>query len=130
VSARLDIVVGLVIALVVAKGLYRRRQAMVRADDRQVPKLPAQLVGGGPSTWVVFTTRYCASCEPVCQRLRVFYPDAVVVKVDAADRPELARAFRIQRAPTALLADADGAVTVRLVGPEGVDDYLRARAHS
>jgi hypothetical protein len=126
VSLRLAIVVGLLLALVVANGLYRRRRAVARSDARPVPKLPEQLVGGAPATWVVFTTRYCATCEPVCQRLRAAHPDAAVVRVDAADRPELARAFRIQRAPTALLADADGAVTARLVGPEAVDDYLRA----
>jgi len=123
----LDIVVGLLVAMVVANGLYRRRRAMARSDARAVPRVPKQLLGGAPATWVVFTTRYCATCEPVCQRLRAAHPDAAVVKVDAAERPELARAFRIQRAPTALLAGADGAVTARLVGPEAVDNYLRAR---
>jgi len=126
-SLRLDIVVGLLVALVVATRLYRRRQAEVGSDTRPVPQLPAELVGDAESTWVVFTTRYCATCEPVCRRLAAADPDTVVVKVDAAERPELARAFRIQRAPTALLADASGVVTARLVGPEAVDDYLRAR---
>jgi len=126
-NLRLDIVVVLVLALIVANGLYRRRQARAGSDACPVPKLPAQLVGGAASTWVVFTTRYCASCEPVCRRLGAADPDAAVVKVDAAERPELARAFRIQRAPTALLADGSGAVTARLVGPEAVDDYLRTR---
>jgi Thioredoxin len=130
-SIRLDIVAGLVVALLVAGALYgqyRARGASDRDQDRApLPRLPDQLVAGVASTWVVFTTRYCATCEPVCQRLRTAYPDAAVVKVDAAERPDLARAFRIQRAPTALLADPHGAVTARLVGPEAVDDYLRAR---
>ena len=77
----------LLLCLVAAKGLYRRRQARAGSDTRPVPKLPADLVVGAPSTWVVFTTKYCATCEPVCRRLRVAYPDAAVVKVDAADGP-------------------------------------------
>jgi hypothetical protein len=126
-SLRVDIVVGLVLALALVTALYRRRVAKAGSDLRPVPKLPAQLVARAGSTWVVFTTKYCATCEPVCRRLGAADPDAAVVKVDAAERPELARAFRVQRAPTALLADATGEVTARLVGPEAVEDYLRAR---
>jgi hypothetical protein len=126
-SIRLDIVAGLVVVLLLAGALYRRYQAGVAQDRGPVPRLPDHLVAGAASTWVVFTTEYCATCEPLCQRLRAAHPDSAVVKVDAADRPDLARAFRIQRAPTALLADSTGAVSARLVGPEAVDDYLRAR---
>jgi hypothetical protein len=124
VSIRLDIVAGLVVAILLAAAVYRRHDAH---DVGPVPLLPVELVAGAPSTWVVFTTEYCASCEPVCQRLRAADPEGAVVKVDAADRPDLVRAFRILRAPTALLADPRGSVTARLVGPEAVDDYLRAR---
>jgi thioredoxin-like negative regulator of GroEL len=49
-----------------------------------------------------------------------------VVTVDATRRPELAGAFRIRSAPTALLADAAGAVLTRLVGPEAVAAYASA----
>jgi hypothetical protein len=126
-SLRLDIVIGLVLALVGATALYRRCQAKAGSDTRPVPNLPPELVGGAASTWVVFTTRYCATCDPVCRRLGTADPDAAVVKVDAAERPDLAREFRIQRAPTALLADAAGTVSARLVGPEAVEEYLRAR---
>jgi len=126
-SFRLEIVVGLVVALTAATALYRRLQVRAGSDTDPVPNLPAQLVGGAASTWVVFTTRYCATCEPVCRRLGAADPGAAIVKVDAAERPDLTREFRIQRAPTALLADASGAVTARLVGPEAVEEYLRAR---
>jgi len=127
-SVRLDIVAAMVLAILAAAALYRRREHHERPERSDArPRLPDHLVAGAPSTWVVFTTQYCATCEPVCQRLRAADPDAAVVKVDAADRPDLTRAFRIQRAPTALLSDPHGAVTTRLVGPEAVDEYLRAR---
>jgi hypothetical protein len=131
VSLRLDIVAAVVVAILAAAALYRRHERHETRHDApawgSLPRLPDQLVAAAPSTWVVFTTQYCATCEPVCRRLRAADPDSAVVKVDAADRPDLTRAFRIQRAPTALLSDPHGAVTARLVGPEAVDEYLRAR---
>jgi thioredoxin-related protein len=51
-----------------------------------------------------------------------------VVKVDATRHVELADAFSVRAAPTALLADADGRVTARLVGAEAVDRYVRSPA--
>ena len=76
-------------------------------------------------TWVVFTTPYCATCGPVIDKLQAATaPDANVVTVDATDHPNLADALRIKAAPTAVLADAEGRVVQRLVGPAAVDDYL------
>ena len=42
--------------------------------------------------------------------------------------PRLADDFRIKSAPTALLADATGAVQTRLVGADAVRDYVRSPA--
>ena len=73
---------------------------------------------------MVFTSPYCATCGPVEARLRASDPGARVVKVDATREPALADAFSIRSAPTVLLADAEGRVTARLVGPEAVEDYV------
>ena len=85
------------------------------SDDAPVPRLPADLVAGAERTWVVFTTPYCAACEPLVQRLR---DRGRVVTVDATERPTLARAMRVRSAPTAFLADSDGNALTRLVGAD------------
>jgi thiol-disulfide isomerase/thioredoxin len=92
-----------------------------------VPRLPSSvLAAGAERSWVVFTTPYCATCEPVMRMLGAADPDTPVIKIDVTDRPDLASGFRIARAPTVLLADASGEVTERLVGPEAVTEYLQA----
>lgn len=123
---RLAIVAGILACLVVGRVLYRRWHHAVRTEDVDHPRLPADLVGGAERTWVVFTTPYCATCEPVRDRLTQFDPAAAVITVDATRRTDLADAFRIRSAPTTLLADGDGTVQARLVGADAVSEFLRA----
>lgn len=123
---RLAIVAGLVAGLVLGRLAYRRWHRRVRTEKVAHPRLPADLVGGAERTWVVFTTPYCATCEPVRDRLAAADPAATVLTVDATRRTDLAGAFRIRSAPTTLLADASGTIKARLVGAEAVAEYLRA----
>jgi thiol-disulfide isomerase/thioredoxin len=106
------------------------RQAAYRLAGGRSGSPPARLVdltAGAERTWVVFTTPFCATCEPVKARLAAADPSARLVAVDATEQPALADAFRIRTAPTALLTDADGNVLERLVGPSAVDAYVSAR---
>jgi thioredoxin family protein len=120
-------VVGLVLIVVALGRLgYRRWRRAVRVEAVAHPRLPDELRGHAPRTWVVFTTPYCASCEPVRQRLAAADPAAAVLTIDATRRSDLAGAFRVRTAPTTLLADADGTVLARLVGADAVADFLRA----
>ena len=48
-----------------------------------------------------------------------------MLTVDATVDPHLAERYGVQRAPTTILADAQGHVIERLVGPENVRDRLR-----
>ena len=124
---RLVIVAALVVVLVVARFVYRGWHLRVQADARPVPRLPSSvLASGAERTWVIFTTPYCATCEPVMRLLRAADPETPVIEVDVTDRPDLASGFRIARAPTVLLANASGEVSERLVGPEAVTEYLHA----
>ena len=125
-AGRLVVVVALLAAFVVARALYARWRRAVASDERPVPRLPAGLVGEAERTWVVFTTPYCANCGPVTERLRQGDPGARVVTVDATTQRDLADAFFVRNAPTALLADRSGQVHARLVGPEAVHDYVRS----
>ena len=87
--------------------------------------MPASLLSPGEGTWLVFTTPYCATCGPVEERLRQADPARPVVRIDATREPNLAQAFHVRRAPTVLLADGEGEVKARLVGPEAVEAYVR-----
>jgi glutaredoxin len=118
------VVTAFVVAFVVARRWHLARAARLRADQAPVPTLPDSLVGDADRTWVVFTTRFCAQCGPVEALLRSREPDAQVVKVDAEREPALARAFRIQSAPTVLLANGAGVVQHRFVGADAVRSYF------
>jgi len=122
--ARFAIVAGLLAGLVLGRWVYRRWHRRVRTEAVAHPRLPAELVQGAERTWVVFTTPYCATCQPVRDRLIAADPTAAVLTIDATRRTDLADAFRIRSAPTTLLADAYGTVKARLVGADAVVDYL------
>jgi hypothetical protein len=125
---RFGVVVVLGFGVLLVTRLYRAWRAGVIADEPHHPLVPASLRHGAERTWVVFTTPYCASCGPVEVSLREADPDARVVRVDASREPLLADAFRIRSAPTAVLADAEGKVQLRLVGADAVHRWTSARA--
>ena len=121
---RLLVVVGVVAVVALATLWHRRRSS---ADEARggtgLAPLPSELRSEG-LTWVVFTTPYCASCGAVERDLGEAFPHHTVIKVDATERPELADAYEILRAPTTLLGGPDGTVLQRLVGAESVRDFI------
>ena len=124
---RLAVVAALLCLFVLARALHARRMSALQGPaGGPGPRLPAGLLGDGPRTWLVFTTPWCASCEPAAERLRTADPEARVAIVDATRERALADAFSVRSAPTALLADGDGEVRARLVGAAAVDRYLRS----
>jgi hypothetical protein len=123
---RVFFVVAVLFLLFLVPRIYRERRRAAERVHRPLPMVPARIVAGAERTWVVFTTPYCASAGAVEARLRAYDPRARLVEIDATDDPYLANAFDVRRAPTVLLADATGRVLARLVGAEGVDDYVRS----
>lgn len=125
--ARLLVVAGIVAALAAAPAWWRARfRRLERATSDDGALIPEALRGPADRTWVVFTTPWCAACGPVETRLRAADPDAHVALVDATEHASLARSFAVRSAPTVLLADREGRVSTRLVGPEAVERYLSA----
>lgn len=123
-AVRLAVVAVLLVGVALVTAWYRRR-AVLDAGRGVVGlgALPTELHDGHP-TWVIFTTPVCASCAAVEAQLRDAFPHHRVTKVDATQRPDLADAYEVRRAPTTLFAGSDGVVLERLVGPEAVRDFV------
>ena len=118
---RLAVAALVLVAVALAAWRYRSWKAGLTASD--LPPLPAAW-RQGERTWVVFTTPYCAACGPLADRLRLADPAAEVVTVDATRQVELADAYRVRSAPTAVLAGPAGEVLGHFVGTEAVTRYL------
>lgn len=124
-ATRVAVVVGVVVLCAVARWWCARRRQAVCTAVVDHPRVPERLLEGAERTWVVFSTRYCATCGPVERQLREADPGARVVRIDVEEEPALARSFQVRSAPTVLLAAADGEVSARLVGAAAVTDRLR-----
>ncbi len=123
---RLLVIAGVVVVVaIVAVAYARARSRDERRGGHGFPRLPADLLRA-PTTWVVFTTPYCASCDSVEATLHRTFPGDAVVKVDATVEVELADRYAVRRAPTVLRADARGTVTDRLVGADAVQRLVPA----
>ncbi len=122
--SRIIVVLLLLGAFALAPLAYRRHLRRLQDGPADHPPVPTDILDGAVRTWVLFTTPWCATCTPVEERLRAFDPEARVVKVDATVERDLAGAFQVRSAPTALLADHRGQVRARLVGVDAVDRYV------
>lgn len=118
--ARALVVVGLV-ALVAAVAWWRARRvrALRAPSPAGLPPVPSEHRGDG-RTWLVFATRYCATCDPAVAGLRAAHPTDTVRKVLVEDEPELAARFDVRMAPTMLEVGPDGAVRRVLAGADAV----------
>lgn len=76
------------------------------------------------ATWVIFSTPLCVSCSAVQADLERNFPHHQVVKIDATERPDLADPYAVRRAPTTILADGQGRIVERFVGPESIRDFI------
>ncbi|MCX7619269.1 MAG: thioredoxin family protein [Acidimicrobiales bacterium] len=132
-ATRMLIIVSLVLVIAGLTVAYRRRNATDealgarRAASPDWPQLPTEfLVAGAPCTWLIFTTPLCASCDLVESDLARAFPHHAVTKLDATARPEVASLYQVRRAPTTVLADHNGTILERLVGPEAVRAFVGA----
>lgn len=132
-ATRLLVIVAIGFVIAALTVAYRRRSAADEAlgargpASPDWPQLPTEfLVAGAPCTWVIFTTPLCASCNLVESDLARAFPHHAVTKLDASDRPEVAGLYQVRRAPTTVLADHNGTILERLVGPEAVRAFIGA----
>ena len=123
---RLAVVLVLLGLFALAPVVVGRWRQAHRRPPATTPRVPPHLLGHDGPTWMIFTTPYCASCGPMAEQLRANDPRARVVTVDATRERELADAVSVRRAPTVVLADAEGDVRLRLVGADEVAAYVRS----
>jgi thiol-disulfide isomerase/thioredoxin len=141
-------IIALVAALVAATalGLALRWRAgrfrVARSGSPTRPEQAAQATGtdvlteadlgsrlGREATLVQFSTAFCAPCRPTRQILAQVagMADGVThVEIDAAERLDLVRRFRINSTPTVLVLGPDGAVVKRAAGLPRKADVIAA----
>jgi thiol-disulfide isomerase/thioredoxin len=106
----------LVAALVVSgRVLARRRLTALRELHPDILWTVLGTAPDGRATVVAFSTPTCAACRsaqrPALAALEERFPSELrIVHVDAADRPDVARAFRVMTVPATVVLDARGAV--------------------
>jgi hypothetical protein len=120
---RLAVLVAVAIVVAALTWAWRRRQHAQQSHGAG-RRVPAELLGPGDRTWVLFRTPFCATCGPAADRIRAFDPTATLVTVDASQRPDLVDELQISAAPTVLLARPGGQVELRLAGPRAVLGHL------
>lgn len=104
-----------------------RRRRLVEAQQVAAgERLPAELRTRSRRTWVLITSPLCAPCGPIAERLRKQDSGAQLTIIDASEDPGLAQRLRARAAPTLILADRDGYVRERSVGPEAVNQFLES----
>ncbi len=91
-------------------------EAPIHVNEANLPRVLAARL----PVMLVFWQNDCAACErlaPALERLaRRYAGRGLVVKVNVADEPGLARRFRIDRLPTVILFNREGQETARAVG--------------
>lgn len=126
-AARL--VLAVLVLVAVAAGTVRARAWRARLGRPvPTPRLGTDLTAGAERTWVVFTTPFCVACQPVLAWIRTHDPAARVIDVRVDQQPHLARRYRVQTAPTVLVAGASGEVLARLAGDVGPAELSAAGA--
>ncbi len=132
--ARAIVVLALVVAVITAGRLVRRRDGAVRADGHTRFE-PEHLdavgldLSNSAAGAVLIGSPTCAPCESAKQVLGGLARERAGfewVYADAADHLDLTGTYRIMRVPTVLLLAADGRILARTSGVPREDELRRA----
>jgi len=99
---------ALVLGVIAVRAWARRRVEVAASDPPVLWKLLGSHPDGRP-TVVAFSTPWCKECG-LQTRILAGLTAVRVVNVDAAARPEVARAFGVLTAPSTAVLDADGSL--------------------
>ena len=123
-----------VVALAVVVGVVLRRRQRADVPTQPVYEAPAQLdrtdfASSAPWLVAVFSSASCSACADVVRKaevLRSAEVDVVDVEYEAAG--DLHRKYSIDGVPILVIADADGVVHKRFIGPVTATDLWAACA--
>jgi hypothetical protein len=122
------------VAAAVAWWLRRKPGEPPTQSHYQVPtQLDRTDFDGPDAPWllVVFSSTTCPTCAEVVAKATVLACDDVVVQdVSYQSRKDLHSRYRIEAAPTTVLADADGVVRAAFVGAPSATDLWAAVAEA
>ena len=127
---------GLLVVLATAFGVYRRWSDGRTRVDSHVTKLKSEDLGaelGEKATLLQFSSAFCAPCRTTKQilgKIETSVPGVSHIELDAEANLELVRRLDINRTPTTLILDKSGAVRNRVVGVPKQEDLLKAIAES
>lgn len=122
-----------VAALLALFGVWKHlRDGRMRAHRADLPRLHAERIGrplGEKATLVQFTSAFCAPCRAtrrILTEVTEMVPGVTHVDLDVDEHLDLARELDIQRTPTVLVLDAQGAVVRRASGQPRKADVIAA----
>ena len=126
------VVVLVVVALVVARLLERRRPDVPTQPQWSVPsQLDRSDFARPDAPWLValFTSATCTSCAKARRDAAVLASEEVAVQeVELATDADLHRRYAIDAVPTIVVADRDGVVRASFLGPPTATDLWGAVA--
>lgn len=133
-TARIVLALALVVvAAVVAWVLERRRRSAPPTQGRSL--VPQQVDRAdfprpdAPWLVVLWSSRSCASCQGLAEKLQPLASDEVaVVEVEYHDNPELHARYKIEAAPVTIVVDAEGVTRASFAGAFSASELWAAVA--
>lgn len=115
------VLLGTLIAGIVAGGLLRRREGRVRrvTPPATLPRPVADVLAPDGITLVQLSTTFCAPCRharAVLSRVADTLAGVTHVELDLTDLPDLAADLRVLRTPTTIVLQPDGTELLRVSG--------------
>jgi hypothetical protein len=123
----------LIVALSI--GIVLRRRQTIDAPTQPVFAAPSQIdradFEGVETPWLVavFSSASCVTCADVVRKAKVLAcGEVAVIDVEHSASPALHRKYHVDAVPIAIVADRDGVVRARFVGPMSATDLWAAVA--
>lgn len=136
-TLRVLLVVGIVIAAVIAAWALERNRASRSAPVTTAAPIPGQVDRndfarpGADWLLVMFSSAACESCSAMADRIApLAAPDLAVDDVDFAERPALHEKYGIEAVPVVGLFDSVGVAHARFVGPTPAAELWSAIARA
>ncbi len=134
---RLLVALAVAVVVVAVAAVLQRRGTAVPEPPQGAPAVPGEVDRSdfdrpsAPWLGVVFSSRSCATCAGVIDRVAPLESEQVAVcEVEVGEHPELHRRYGIDAVPLTLIVDAEGLVRTSFAGPVSVTHLWAAVAEA